>query len=306
MAEKKFSGIYPAFYACYDADGQVSEKRVRRFCRSLIEKGVQGLYIGGSSGECIYQSLDERKKTLEYVMAEAAGEIQILAHIGAPATKDSCELAFHAANLGVDALSSLPPYYFTLPDAAVEAYWNEIIAAGGMDFIIYNIPGTTQYHLGLPLYERMLENPLVIGIKNSSLPAMDIQKFKTAATAMGKEAVVFNGPDEQYIAGRMLGADAGIGGTYAAMPELFLAAEQAFVQGQNALALDIQNHINAIIYTALEGPGNMYAVFKEVLRRQDMDIGSVRSPLPPVSHADEAKVQRILDALAVARQRFTS
>ena len=67
---KKYSGVIPAFYACYDDQGTVSPQRVQELTRYLIEKGVNGLYVGGSSGECIYQSVDERKTVLENVMAQ--------------------------------------------------------------------------------------------------------------------------------------------------------------------------------------------------------------------------------------------
>ena len=60
----KYQGIFPAFYACYDDEGNISPERVRAFTEYLIGKGVTGLYVGGSSGECIYQSVAERKLLL--------------------------------------------------------------------------------------------------------------------------------------------------------------------------------------------------------------------------------------------------
>ena len=53
----KYQGVIPAFYACYDDLGAVSATKVRELTRYLIGKGVKGLYVGGSSGECIYQSV---------------------------------------------------------------------------------------------------------------------------------------------------------------------------------------------------------------------------------------------------------
>ena len=64
----KYRGIIPAFYACYDDNGKVSAERTRNFTQYLIDKGVKGLYVGGSSGECIYQTVEERKITLENVL----------------------------------------------------------------------------------------------------------------------------------------------------------------------------------------------------------------------------------------------
>ncbi|WP_110932933.1 dihydrodipicolinate synthase family protein [Paenibacillus bouchesdurhonensis] len=57
---EKFHGILPAFYACYNDEGNISEARTKELCEYLLGKGVQGVYVGGSSGECIYHNLDER------------------------------------------------------------------------------------------------------------------------------------------------------------------------------------------------------------------------------------------------------
>ncbi len=58
----KYQGVIPAFYACYDEKGEISTEGVKALTRHLISKGVKGVYVGGSSGECIYQHVDERKK----------------------------------------------------------------------------------------------------------------------------------------------------------------------------------------------------------------------------------------------------
>ena len=77
----KYRGIIPAFYACYASDGSISTEGVKALTRHLIAKGVKGVYVGGSSGECIYQHPDERKAVLEAVMSEAKGKITVIAHV---------------------------------------------------------------------------------------------------------------------------------------------------------------------------------------------------------------------------------
>ena len=89
MEYEKFRGIFPAFYACYDQAGRVSEAGVKQLARHLLEKGVQGLYVGGSSGECIYQSVEERKQVLKAVMEEVGGKMTIIAHVACNNTADS-------------------------------------------------------------------------------------------------------------------------------------------------------------------------------------------------------------------------
>ena len=282
----KYAGVIPAFYACYDKDGAVSPEGVRALTRYLIGKGVKGLYVGGSSGECIYQSVAERKLVLENVMAEAKGKVTVIAHVACNNTADSRELAAHAESQGVDAIAAIPPIYFHLPEHAIAQYWNDISAAApNTDFIIYNIPQLAGVALTVSLLKEMLKNPRVIGVKNSSMPVQDIQMWKDEG------AIVFNGPDEQFISGLAMGAIGGIGGTYAAMPELYIKARELFYAGKLEEARVIQNECCRIIYKMCSAHGNMYAVIKEIIRRMGgPDCGGVRAPLANLIDSDSAVV----------------
>ena len=278
----KYKGIFPAFYACYDKDGKVSEQGVRDFTEYLIEKKVNGVYVGGSSGECIYQSVEERKKTLEYLMDQAKGRLVVIAHVACNNTADSMELAAHAKSLGVDAIAAIPPIYFHLPDRAIAKYWNDISsAAPNTDFVIYNIPQLAGVSLSSSLLSTMLENPRVIGVKNSSMPIQDIEMWRDEG------AIVFNGPDEQLLSGLAAGAIGGIGGTYAGMPELYEKIFERFNAGDIATARAIQDECCHMIYRMCSGQGNMYAMIKEIIKlRGGPDLGSVRAPLYPLQESD--------------------
>lgn len=304
MNKEKYQGIIPAFYACYDENGEVSVKAVRELTRYFIDKGVKGVYVGGSSGECIYLSKEERKQTLEAVMEEAKGKLTVIAHVACNNTADSMELAAHAQSLGVDAIASIPPIYFHLPEHAIAQYWNDISsAAPDTDFIIYNIPQLAGVSLTVSLLREMLKNPRVIGVKNSSMPVQDIQLFQSAG---GPEFLVFNGPDEQYISGRIMGAVGGIGGTYAVMPELFIEAERLFQSGETDKAARLQYQINDIIYTMCSAKGNMYAVAKEVLKSRGLNCGSVRKPLAGLTAEDKVIIESCISKIETAIQEIVS
>ena len=296
MIEEKYRGIFPAFYACYDETGAVSPARVRALARHLLDKGVQGLYVGGSSGECIYQSVDERRRTLEAVMAEVGGKLTVIAHVACNNTADSRALAAHAESLGVDAIASIPPIYFHLPDAAVARYWNDISAAApNTDFIIYNIPQLAGVALSLPLLREMQKNPRLIGVKNSSMPVQDIQMWRDEGV------LVFNGPDEQLLSGLAAGACGGIGGTYAAMPELILGIFRCFGAGELEKGRALQNEVCRIIYKMCSADCNLYAVLKQtILLRGGPDAGGVRAPLVSLTDSGRAAARAAADMIETA------
>ena len=299
----KYKGVIPAFYACYDDEGNISPERVRDLTKYFIKKGVKGVYVNGSSGECIYQSVEDKKIVLENVMQEAKGKLTVIAHVACNNTKDSMELAAHAESLGVDAIAAIPPIYFRLPEYAIAEYWNDISsAAPNTDFVIYNIPQLAGVALTPGLFAEMRKNPRVIGVKNSSMPVQDIQIFKQDA---GEDYIIFNGPDEQFISGRLIGAEAGIGGTYGAMPELFLKMNEYFENGDLDQARSIQYDINSIIYKMVSGHGNMYAVIKAILKEnENLDLGSVRKPLPALVEADQEIVKETAAMIRDAKEKY--
>lgn len=302
----KYRGIIPAFYACYDKEGNISAEGVRNLTKYYIEKGVKGVYVNGSSGECIYQSVEERKLIIENVMEIAKGKLTVINHVACNNTKDSVELAKHAESVGVDAIASIPPIYFHLPEYSIATYWNDISeAAPNTDFVIYNIPQLAGTALTMSLFKEMLKNPRVIAVKNSSMPTQDIQMFKAAGLEAKDDFIVFNGPDEQFVAGRAIGADGGIGGTYGVMPELFLKLDELVKSGEKDKACSLQYAINEIIYKMCASHANMYAVAKEVLRVNDnLDLGGVRKPLENLQQADLAIAHEAAKMVKEAKEKY--
>ena len=176
--KEKYHGIVPSLYACYDSDGCVSTLRTKNLARHLAGKGVAGVYVGGSAGECIYQTVEERKLILEAVTDEIGGELPIFAHVACNSIEESRILAAHAQQQGVTAIFAIPPIYFRLPEAAIADYWNEIsMAAPDTDFFIYNIPQLAGVSLTVSLLQKMKQNPRLAGVKNSSMPVQDIQMW---------------------------------------------------------------------------------------------------------------------------------
>lgn len=151
----------------------------------------------------------------------------------------------------------------------------------------------------MPLLKEMLKNPRCIGVKNSSMPTQDIQMWRDEG------AIVFNGPDEQLISGLVMGAVGGIGGTYGAMPELYVKLYECVKEGRLATALEIQNDCCRIIYKLCSGHGNMYGMIKEVLRKMGCpDCGSVRAPLAELVESDYPIADECVAMIKAAVARY--
>lgn len=278
----KFRNVTIALNTPFDKNGNVDIEATKKLCTYFYEKGVKSLYVCGSTGEGLLLDQKERKQVVEAVTEAVGGKMTIIVHVGTPSTKLSCELAAHAEKCGADAISALPNIYYRLCEESIYLHWTEITNASDLPFIIYNIPSLTGYSLSMNLLDKMLENPKVIGLKNSSEVCHDILRFKNRG---GKNFLVFNGPDEQFLAGILMGADSGIGGTYGAMPELYLKLFELIKNGEINSAVKLQNIITQFIYRLLKFP-SLYGACKSIITLDGCPIGQPRLPFLPVCTDD--------------------
>lgn len=299
---EKFKGVFPAFYACYDEDGNISRDRSAKLAEFYYSLGIKGLYLTGSSGECILHTAQERKDTLEAVMETVGGKMTVIAHVAAPSTRESIELARHAEKLGVDAIAMVPGIYYPPSYDAVKKYWCDVLdATDNVPLIIYNIPGTTNgFNLPTKLFEEMLATGRVAGVKNSSDSVQDLLRFRVAG---GDDVAIFNGPDEQYVAGRMMGASGGIGGTYGYMPELFLKLDRYINEGNIKTACALQKEITQLISYTFNA-ASLYAAAKGVLRLRGIECGSVRAPFVPLRDSDDVVIRTLKAKIDEVNSRY--
>lgn len=287
----KFKHITVALNTPFKADGSVDVEAVKEVSRYFRDKGVKQMYVCGSTGEGFLLDTDERKLVTETVVKEVGQDMNIIVHVGCPDTRHACMLAEHAEKVGAHATSAVPCVYYRLGEESVYRHWTEITKAADLPFFIYNIPQLTGFNLSMGLFARMLENERVAGVKCSSDPAQDIMRFKQAG---GKDFIVFNGPDEQFVAGRIMGADAGIGGTYGAMPELYLKMEELIGRGEWEKAAEVQGIVTPLIYR-LCSFASMYGAVKGIITLDGCPMGDPRLPFLPVSTDDPELIQLYKD-----------
>lgn len=288
----KFKGVFVALNTIYDKDDNVNIEEIKKLVKVYKSKGVKGVYICGSTGEGFLMSTEERMQVAQAVKDACGDDFTTILHIGCASTKESIKLAKHAESIGIDAISAVPSVYYRLPEKSVEMHWNGMIDATDLPFIIYNIPQLTGFNLPLDLFKRMADNPKVIGIKNSEEPVFNMERFRTIA---GEDFIIFNGSDEQFLAGRLMGANAGIGGTYGAMPELFVKLDSLINEGKIDEAKELQYKINDVIFELLSYD-SLYGAVKQVIKhRFGIEAGIPRSPFLPVEYSE--KLQGTVDKI---------
>ena len=288
MDNIKFKGIYSATFSLYDENMNVLKDSVRKLIEYNLKGGVNGFYVGGNTGECTVLPNKTRKQMLETVK-EAAGNAQIIAHVGAGHLDDVDDLIEHANAVGVDAIASLPPsltsYYS--PEETVE-YYKHLAKKSKSNVIAYITPVLKCDIMWFAKQIMSIDN--VIGIK---LTVPDYYLFEKIKLVNGGNINILNGPDEAMLAGLSMGADGAIGSTYNIVPVLACGIYDNFQNGDIKKALEYQHKLNRFIDVML---GGNLARWKTPLMLLGIDIGYTVAPAKMPSEDDIKEVIKKLEA----------
>lgn len=284
-------GIFPALITPFDEQGKVNEKALEQIIRLHLSQGVKGFYITGSTAECHLLTLEERMRVAEIARQLTKGKAIIIEHIGSMSTDFSAMLARHAADIGVDALSAIPPFFYKYSFDEILSHYETILAQTDLPMIIYNFPALTGVHFSIAEYERFAQNSKIAGVKYTSLDLCNLLQIKTHVPRF----TVYNGHDETLLGGLSMGADGAIGSTYNFYyPEIAKLAAH-FQERDLESALLVQKELNGILETMIP-IGNLQST-KYLMRRYDIDCGGCRMPMKGLT--DENK--KCLDQLIQER-----
>ena len=188
---------------------QVDERALQAHVEWLVKKGVHGLMPCGTTGEGPLLAQAEREIITEIVVDAAAGRVPVIAHVGAITTRETVELAEHAAAVGVAAISAITPYYFAVPEQAlVEHFCRVADAAADTPMFLYNLPARAGNHVTRSCAEAVIARcPNVVGIKDSSGDLATLSSFfglkgGKFQVACGSDALLLRGFQAGAIAGR--------------------------------------------------------------------------------------------------------
>ena len=283
----KFKGLFSALLTPFNEDGSINFDSLEKLVEFNLQNGIDGFYVGGSTGEGLLLSPEERMQVFECVKKANKGRATLIAHVGTICTLDAIKMAKKAEELEYDAISAVAPYYYGFTLDAVLGYYNDIVNSTSLPMIIYNFPNSGGFSLAKDIANKLFENEKFIGIKHTSGDMFTLNQFKK----LDREIVVYNGFDETLLAGLSMGADGAIGSTYNFMGKKFKKIMNCFNSGEIETAKALQNEANEIICEMIK-----YGVFqseKAILTEMGIDMGQCRPPFLPISDECRASMKKI-------------
>ena len=284
----KFTGVMSALVSCIDENENVKEDSMRRLMNWHLKEGFSGFYLTGGTGEGPVLQKSTRMKIAEIAKDEAGSRCKLIAHVGAIDLKTATELAKHAGQIGLDAISSVPPFFFGYGEAQIADYYKALADASGLPVLMYASP-LAGVNITWDMVDRFMDIPGMIGLKWTSHDYFTMHRIKSLR---GGNINVINGPDELLLCGLTMGADGGIGTTYNVMPGWFCELYDAFRAGDYETARKTQFRINRVIeilrrYTTIPA-------VKESFRFRGIDAGNAAYPGRVFTPEESAALQREL------------
>jgi dihydrodipicolinate synthase/N-acetylneuraminate lyase len=284
-------GIFTPHLVPFTDKGAVNEAELRRLINWLIEKGVNGLYPNGSTGEFIRLSPEERRRIVKIVVEEARGRVPVMAGAAEPNIDMIIEAAKEYRDLGCIAISVTAPYYHRISGDSVEQFFRELVGKTPIDIVLYNIP---QYCNEIPLQsvKRLAEEfPRIVGIKDSSKDFIRFLTLLRQVKAVRPGFSIMSGCEEVLLPAMFMGADGGTVAVSGIVPEALTKFCRLFSQQKWDEARELQFKLLELI-TLMHTASNFPDGFRAALSTREFNLGKSRQP---ISRDEEATLQRIRD-----------
>jgi N-acetylneuraminate lyase len=290
------SGILPAIITPFDSEYQVNGEALESLLERVYTAGVHGVYACGQTGEGLLQTVDQRKRVAEIVMANSPKDKHVIIHVGAYRPDEALELARHASKLGATAVSSLPPiggYSFV----EARSYYQTIAAASDIPVLVYFFPEVCPAIQTVDQIIELMQIPNIVGVKFTDHNIYHLETLKET----GK--IVFSGRDEILSSGLFMGADGGVGTFYNLVPGLFVQLFDLAAHDQWLQARVVQKRINGLIRAALRFP--MLQAVKQALAWSGIDCGPCLAPRRALTAGEQDLLRAALNRSGCDDEVFT-
>jgi N-acetylneuraminate lyase len=281
-------GIYAAQLVPYNEEGTVMETSLAAMIERNISIGkVDGLYIGGSTGEAFLSDSSAKKAVLEVAAATNAGRVSMIAQIGSINMREAESLARLASSLGYNAISAVTPYYYKFSFSEIRDYYIRLAEAANLPMFVYSIPAFTGTSFDIEQSRKLFEHPLIAGFKYTSGDLFTMERLINAFP----EKIVFSGYDELLLCGCALGAFGAIGSTYNLFARLAKTIWNEARAGNLAKARALQAKLNDIIQQLIKL--GLYQALKEIISLTGIEAGTVLAPFAPLTSTQREEARTL-------------
>jgi 4-hydroxy-tetrahydrodipicolinate synthase len=239
------TGIIPPMITPLRGRDELDVPGLERLIEHILDGGVSGLFILGTTGEGPSLSYRLRRELIERACKQVNQRVPILVGITDTSFVESVNVTRSAAESGADAVVVAPPYYLPEAQPELQEYLDHLVPELPLPLYLYNMPALTKVHFELDTVRRAMDEPRIIGLKDSS---GDLNYFKSAAELITRRPdwSLLIGPEEKLFDSLQLGGNGGVSGGANLFPKLYVKVVEAHRAGNLSRAQELQKQIQRV------------------------------------------------------------
>ncbi|MES3518084.1 MAG: dihydrodipicolinate synthase family protein [Natronomonas sp.] len=286
-------GVIPPTVTAFRDDGSIDHEATAAHAQFVVDGGAAGVFPLGTNGEFALLNGPERRAVVETVVN--AVDVPVIAGVGAPSTRETVAAAEHAEAVGADGVVAVTPYYYPLDDDGAVTHYRALADAVDVPAYVYHIPSKTGNELSLSALSRIAAIDGIAGIKDSS---KDVP-WLVQAIDDNAELTFLAGSDSLLFTGLAVGCSGMVSAVANVFPELVVELYEAYDDGDEATAREIQSTVFDVRSALKRGP--YMAGVKTALSLRDVpfDAGGLRAPLRTMDDDDRSALRAELTDLGV-------
>ena len=295
MFQPPLNGLIAATTTPLADDGSIKLDAIGPTIDRLVDRGVRGFYVCGSTGEGMSLTSDERRSIVAETVQSVGGRATVIVQVGHNSLSEANQLARHAESVGADVISATCPSYFKISDTDSLCQSTAAIAKGtALPFYYYHIPSLTGSQVDvLEFLERAdAAVPTLVGMKYT---APLLHEFQSCQYAVGGRFDIVWGCDEMLLGALATGARAAIGSTYNLAAPLYRQLIEAFESGDLQRARALQFRSVQLVNVMQRYP--FHAALKQIMAMIGFHGGPCRLPLRRLSNTESARLRQELELI---------
>ena len=238
----RFDGVIPPVVAPLTADGELDIASYERHINRMVDAGVDGLFILGSSGEVVFSTDERRKQIITETMRIVEGRVPVLVGVIDTTTPRVIEQAKVARELGADAIVATAPFYAIVGPKEIERHFRLIKQAVDLPLFAYDIPVCVHVKLSPAMILDLARDGVLQGVKDSSGDDVSFRNLALLRTEQGLDLSLLTGHEVVVDGAYMSGADGCVPGLGNVDPKVYVEQWQARKAGDWERVRELQDY----------------------------------------------------------------
>ncbi|HHT41371.1 MAG TPA: dihydrodipicolinate synthase family protein [Actinomyces sp.] len=296
----KLQGIIPPVVTPLTDDHEFDEVSYERLLNRMIDAGVDGLFVLGSSSEVVFSTDERRREIIEAAIRITDGRVPVMVGVIDTATPRVIEHIRVAEELGADAVVATAPFYAIIGQKEVERHFRLLHAATDLPIFAYDLPQCVHIKLQGDMLVRLGSEGVLAGVKDSSGDDVGFRFLSIDNEQLGHPLQLFTGHEVVVDGAYLSGADGAVPGLANVNPDLYVQQWKAFKEGDWDRVRELQTQEARLmrITSVTEGETGFAAgvgAFKTALNLMGIfDSPQMPEPILPLDAKNREAIAKVL------------